>query len=404
MRVAFVVQRCGIEVNGGAELLCRQVAERMARHWDVEILTTCAIDYMTWKDHYPPGLTEVNGVPVRRFPVERPRNVRLFNRLCARVFHQPHTAEDEQAWMRAQGPDAPDLLRHLADHAEAYDFFIFFTYLYATTVFGLPLVRDRAALVPTAHDEPPIYLGIYHELFQQTRVLVFNTPWEQQFVNTRFGTTETIQDVIGCGIDLPPQIEPDRFRTAHAGALENADTLLYVGRIDRSKGCDTLASHFMRFRVDAYRHPTKLVLLGERVWQPPPHPDIVPLGFVSDQEKFDALADATIVVAPSPYESLSIVALEAWRLARPVLVNGRCEVLRDQCLRSNGGLWYTSYGEFREGLSMMLREPALRGALGADGRRFVDQNYSWPVIEDRYCRLIASAASPRLQRAGGYGA
>jgi glycosyltransferase involved in cell wall biosynthesis len=373
----------------------------MSHQWDVEILTTCAIDYMTWKNHYPPGLGDVNGIPVRRFPVDRPRDVRLFNGVSERVLQHSHTTNDELEWMRAQGPMAPSLFDYLAANAKQYDFFIFFTYLYATSFFGLPIVKDRAALVPTAHDEPPIYLGIYRELFRQARALIFGTPWEQEFVNRRFGTAATTQGVAGCGVEVPTEIDPDRFRSAHRAALGDAKALVYVGRIDRSKGCDTMVSHFMRFRIDAHRDPAKLVLIGQPVYQPPSHPDIIPLGFVTDQEKFDALADATAVIAPSPYESLSMVTLEAWRLRRPVLVNGHCPVLKLQCLRSNGGLWYHNYDEFRGGLKLLLRDAELRDTLGAHGREFVDQAYSWPSIAETYRRLIARAASSPLPGALG---
>src|SRR5262249_39261861 len=147
MKVAFVVQRYGLEVNGGAELHCRQVAERMAKYWDVEVLTTCAIDYMTWQNEYPPGLTVVNGVAVQRFPVDGPRDVAAFSRLSASVLAGGASRNAELRWMQAQGPFSSALLDYLQRHHQTYDLFIFFTYLYASTFFGLPLVADRSILV-----------------------------------------------------------------------------------------------------------------------------------------------------------------------------------------------------------------------------------------------------------------
>src|SRR2546425_3867155 len=188
MKVAFVVQRYGLEVNGGAELLCRQVAEHMAKYWDVEILTTCAIDYMTWQNEYPPGATSVHGVAVQRFPVDVPRDVAAFDRLSASVLAGGAGRDAELRWMHAQGPASAALLDYLRRHNQTYDLFIFFTYLYASTFFGLPLVADRSILVPTAHDEPPIYLEIFRDFFCLPKVLIFNTTEEQAFINQRFGT------------------------------------------------------------------------------------------------------------------------------------------------------------------------------------------------------------------------
>lgn len=388
MKVAFVVQRYGIEVNGGAELHCRQVAERMAKYWDVEVLTTCALDYMTWQNVYPPGLTAVNGVCVRRFPVDAPRDVPAFNRLSAMVFAGGAGRADELEWMKAQGPSSAGLLDHLHRHGHDYHFFIFFTYLYASTFFGLPLVASRSALVPTAHDEPPIYLDIYDRLFRLPKALIFNTPEEREFVNRRFGTHHILQDVIGVGLEEPSDFSADRFLDTHREQLEGKDFVLYAGRLDESKGCRELFSHFVRFRDDRGEHPLKLVLIGSIFMEIPKHPDILYLGFVSEREKFDAMVASKVVLVPSPYESLSMVALEAWQLGKPVLANGTCGVLRGQCIRSNAGLWYADYAEFREALALLLRDPQLRVRLGASGSVFVRRFYDWTLVESKYLRLI----------------
>jgi glycosyltransferase involved in cell wall biosynthesis len=134
-----------------------------------------------------------------------------------------------------------------------------------------------------------------------------------------------------------------------------------------------------------------LVVLGAGDLELPRHPHVVRMGWVSEQEKFDALAAASVVVIPSWYESLSMVAIEAWRLQVPVLVNGGCEVLRGQCLRSGGGIWYDGYREFREALTMLLDDADLRARLAAAGRAFVERHYAWDVIESKYRTLAARA-------------
>ena len=388
-RVAFVVQRYGPEVCGGAEHLCRLTAERMARHWDLQVLTTCAVDHETWQNVLPAGTMDVNGVRVRRLPVDRPFDKALMDRLHGRVAESDHTLADERAWIHAQGPVVDAFLPLLRETARDVDFFVFFTYLFALTTTGLPAVAERSILVPTAHDEPALQLGVFRPVFTAARALVFHTPEERDLVNGRFGTVSTMQDVVGVGLDLPPDVDGARFRAAHPELGED-DLLVYAGRIERGKGCLDLVRNFIRYRASTTR-PVKLVLLGTGALDLPQHPHVERLGWVSDREKFDALAAASAVVIPSWFESLSIVALEAWRLGIPVLVNAGCDVLRGQCQRSGGGIWHRGYAEFREALTMLLDDPELRHRLGAAGRAFVDRQYAWDVIESKY-RTLAERA------------
>lgn len=383
MRLCFVVQRYGIEVNGGAEFLCREVAEHLVKYADVDVVTTCAIDYVTWKDEYIPGVETLNSVTVRRFPVDYERNTVNFNRLSGIVFCNPHTFEDEIEWMRQQGPYSTPLLKFLSENRDNYDVFIFFTYLYCTTFFGLPLVADRAILVPTAHDEPPIYLSIFESLFQLPQMFFFNTEEEKKFVNSKFHVTAISGDIIGVGVDAPENADSSAFKQEYG----TEKFILYVGRIDESKGCRELFDYFIRYKAETDSR-VKLVLMGKPVMKIPDHPDIVSLGFVSEQEKFGGIAASELLVMPSRFESLSMVLLEAWQCTRPVLVNGGCEVLKGQCCRSNAGLWYENYEEFKECLDHLLVNKELSAVMGRSGKKFVEENYRWEVIEEKYLRNI----------------
>jgi len=171
LKIAFVVQRYGLEVNGGAEFHCRLVAEHLSKYFDVEVLTTCAVDYITWKNDYPEGVETLNGVLVRRFPVDYERDLLKFNKFSEKIFGNIHTCEDEVEWMKLQGPYSTKLLYYIKNTKDDYTYFIFFTYLYCTTFFGLPLVKEKALLVPTAHDEPPIYLSIFSSLFNNPQAV-----------------------------------------------------------------------------------------------------------------------------------------------------------------------------------------------------------------------------------------
>lgn len=393
-KIAFVVQRCGQEVNGGAEMLCLTIAQRMVAHWQAEILTTCALDYVSWANHYPPGLEAINGVLVRRFPTSIPRDIETFNQLSVKLHSREMTAslEEQEDWMKAQGPWSPELLAFIEAHADDYDAFIFFGYLYAQTWFGLPKVAHKAILAPLAHDEWTIYFNMWDRLFSLPRSFIFNTLEERDFLHRRFPNTRLEGPVVGVAVDRPKDINPLRFRQEFG--IEQG-FLLYVGRIDPSKGCSELFDFFLRYRANGHT-PEKLVLLGKPVMPIPEHPDIISLGFVSEQSKWDALAACDALVMPSPYESLSMVLLEAWSVGKPVIVNGRCEVLAGQCRRSNGGIWYKNFAEFQQGL-IVLQEGRNPGTLGRQGWRFVKENYSWPVIEQAYIDTVNTIVSNKVE-------
>jgi len=383
MKLAFVVQRYGLEVNGGAELLCRQIAEHLSKYFTIEIITTCAIDYVTWKNEYPEGTSPLNNVTVHRFPVDYPRDKIKFNQFSERIFQRPHTIVDEIQWMRLQGPYSSKLLEFIEINKNTYDFFIFFTYLYCTTYFALPLVFNKAILVPTAHDEPPIYLSIFNDLFKLPKAIIYNSEEERNFVNLKFKTETIPHDIIGTGIEVPDTIDPSAFER-HYGLQ---DFIVYVGRIDESKGCKELFDYFIRYKME-YPSSLKLVLLGKAVMEISNHPDIFPLGFVSEQDKFNCIMASELLIMPSRFESFSIVLFEAWHCNRPVLVNGNCEVLKGQCIRSNGGLWYSNYEEFKECFEILLKNQNVRKNLGENGKCFVDENYRWEIVERKYLRFI----------------
>ena len=385
---AFVVPRCGHEVNGGAEQLCLQVAERLARRMSVEILTTCALDYMTWENHYAPGEERIGSLIVRRFPVAEVRDVAAFNALSEQLVSRKEkpTATEQEAWMRAQGPWSPAMLEYLDAHHERYDAFVFLPYLYATTYFGLPKVANRALLAPLAHDEWTIHLPMWDAFFELPRGFIFQTLEERDFLRRRFPRAQLEGPVLGVGVEAPNGTSAERFKKRY---LIQSPFLIYVGRIDPSKGCDVMFSHFLALKQRGYTG--KLVLLG-RAWMPiPDHPDIVSLGFIEESAKWDAIAAADWLIVPSPYESLSIVLLEAWAVGTPTISNADCAVLVGQSRRSNAGLWYQSVEEFCRVVQSV--DAATRQQLGAQGAQFVAETYRWSHIESMYIQLLAGIAA-----------
>jgi glycosyltransferase involved in cell wall biosynthesis len=385
MRVCFVVQRYGLEINGGAELHCRWVAEHMSKYWEVEVLTTKAFDYVTWANHYTEDETVINGIRVRRFPVSRPRNPERFGRIQNLILETEHGEDQELTWLEEEGPLAPGLIETVKAEADRFDYFIFFSYRYYHSFYGIKAVPARSILVPTAEHDPVIHLRIFKDLFRRPRAFVYNSYEERALIQGLSRNEAVPGDVVGVGTEVPGSYDPARFRDKFAVP---GPYLIYVGRIDQNKGCHQLFEYFLRFKRET-GSPAQLLLVGNTILPIPGHPDVRHLGFLSEEDKFDGIAGADVLMMPSFYESLSMVTLEAWAMGKPVLANAACEVLRGQCRRSNGGLYYENYGEFRETLLLMLGDPALREALGRNGRAYFAANYTWDVIENKYLAIVA---------------
>jgi len=409
LKLGFIVQRYGTEILGGSEYSCRLIAERLAPKHQVEVLTTCAQDYITWKNEYPEGSDRVRGVTVRRFANAHVRDIHAFNRYSEWIFNSQHTREDELEWLRQQGPWCPALIEYLERNHQQYDVLIFFTYLYAPTVIGLQIDPSRSILVPTAHNEPAIRLGIYREMFAKPAAVAFNTDVEKNFLKTTFEFRAVAEETVGCGVDLlqdaaqadDPEPEDDeelhkrldphlrargaQFRRRHR---LHGQFLLYGGRIDPGKGCEELIEYFTAYKEQGGE--AALTLMGMKLMQLPEVPWVRFAGLLSERERLQALEAATIVVVPSPYESLSLLALEAMAVGTPVLCNARSEVLVDHCLKSNAGLFYSNAEEFIECTKLLLADERLRERMSRNGKEYIKRNYRWDIIMSKYDRLIGS--------------
>lgn len=394
MKLAFVVQRYGADVAGGSETHCRELADRLSNTHDITVLTTCARDYVSWANAYPAGEDRDGAVRVLRFPVTRPRRLKAFADLSDEVFDGNAPPDRQLAWFRENGPDVPGLLDYLGTNGTDFDLVVFWTFRYAPSFFGLPLVAERAVLVPTAEEDRAVYLDIAEEFFRRPAGYLFLTPEEEALVNTRAGTPLQPSAVIGLGLE--PAVPAD---TGCLSGLDlPTDYVLYLGRVDRNKGCHTLLDYFQEYAAESA--DVTLVLAGPAKMQVPDHPRIRTLGYVSHEVRAALLAQARALIIPSPYESLSIVLLEGWNHGVPALVNARCKVLEGQVTRANGGLYYRSSDEFREGLTYLLSNPAARDALGRQGRAYVEREYRWPVVLERV-EAVLRAARDRLRTRSG---
>jgi glycosyltransferase involved in cell wall biosynthesis len=393
MTLAIVVQRYGADISGGAELHARYIAERLSSRVRVRVLTTCARDHLTWRNEFPAGTDQVNGIPVERFRVARERSIRDFGIRSRRVFTRFHSLQEELEWLDSEGPVSPGLLSRLRKSAGEFDFVVLFSVRYHQAYYGARAVAGRAVLVPTAEREPALALALFQPIFRGVRAIMYNSFEERATIHALAGNEDVPGVVVGVGSMIPASTDPARARQAFA---LSRPFLLYVGRIEENKGCAELFDYFLRY-LESSRRDLDLVLIGTPAMPIPPHPRIRHLGFVADQDKFDVLAAAAALVMPSYFESLSMAALEAWALGRPVLANGRCDVLQGQCLRSNAGLYYENAGDFAAALDRLLDDGGLAEAMGRNGREYFTRYYSWPVIEHKYLEMferLASAPAP----------
>jgi len=390
MKVAYVVPRYGIEVLGGAEYGARMLAERLVARlgWDVDVLTTCALDARTWADEYPPGEVDLNGVRVRRFRSAAGRDPG-FEAFSAGVLRSPESAApaDEQRWIDLQGPVNPDMVAAAAD-GDA-DVVVFYPYLYHPTVRGIPAVGRRAVMHPAAHDEPPLRLPLFRDVFAAAGGLVFQTHGERHLAERLFPIAATPQIVMGLGVE-PSAGDVAGARQA-VGLAGGEPFLLCLGRVDDGKGTSLLARFFAAYK-QRRPGPLKLVLAGPVADRPNSSPDVIVAGPVTEAVKWGLLRSADSLVSPSPFEAFSIVVVEAWTAAIPVLVNASCVATSEHVHRSGGGLVFAGYGQFEVAVDRLAGDSATRALLAARGGAYVARNFTWPVIIDRYRAFLERAA------------
>lgn len=395
MRLLFAVQRYGLDVAGGAEMACREVAERLAaRGHEVHVVTSCARSYMTWENELPPGTSEIAGVVVHRLETRNPRDPAKFDPVNARIAELGNRASDalQRSWQWLQGPDLPELEPLLERESAGFDAAVFFTYLYATTNRGLPVAarHTATALVPCAHDEPPLRLRVNRPAFELADRFLFLTPEEAALVaglGTRRRPSYTVGLGTDVGVDRAPTTETiDRFRLDH----DLGDQFLaYVGRIDPNKGADWLAEVHARWAGLGGGRDLRLALVGDPVVPLPAHPAVRATGWVSSEEREAALAGSLALVHPSPYESFALTLIETWALGRPVLVHRRSPVLAGQVARSGGGLTFADLSTYDVAVDALRRRDGLADELGDRGRRFVDARYRWDAVLDRWEQALA---------------
>ncbi len=390
MKIAFVTPRYGTEVIGGAESAARMLAERLVHDlsWEVEVFTTCALDYVSWDDHFPEGSSELNGVLVHRFRTRSGRRPEYFA-LDARVKGSPRSATLQEArdWVELQGPICPDLVD--AALQSTCDVMSFYPYLYYPTVATIPHAKQPSVLHPAAHDEPAMYLKVFAETFRSADAFAYHTVSERRLVQKIHPVAEIPQAVLGLGVAEPRMGGRSGAEISGAG---DRPYLCSLGRVDDHKGSTMLAAFFREYK-NRRPGPLALVMVGSVAASIPEHPEIILTGAVPEEDKWDILAGATALISPSAYESFSLVIMEAWMQSVPVIVNETCAVTVEHCERSGGGVFFGSYYDFEACLDTLLGDQRARKLLGAAGRRYVEANYRWPVLVRKFEKFYEDVAA-----------
>lgn len=416
-KIGIVVQRCHESIVGGSEALAWRYATLLRdatdgaaedvdhrprtpdgtarRRYEVEVLTTTALDTAVWRNALPAGRETRDGVCIRRFPVTTGRS-EYWGELHARLLRDSRTAGAsatdtdsirppwsvslQEEFIRQQGPYSEPLLKFLRERHADYRVIIFVTYLYPTSYFGLLHVPPRTALfAPTLHDEAPAYLSVYQHAARRAGEIVWLTDAEARVGAKLWG--ELPGRVVGMDIDTRPR-EPDASATPY---------LLYCGRIDPNKGCLELFDHFIKFK-ERGASDLRLVLVGADDIPVPVHPAIEFRGFVPHEEKFRLMAGALALAMPSGNESFSIVTLEAMAQSTPALGSDKSEVITDHITRGGSGLIYGDGESFAAALRTLLTNDEARREMGARGREYVTANYDADSIRRKLVAVIEDRA------------
>jgi glycosyltransferase involved in cell wall biosynthesis len=381
MNIALVAPRFSEGTTlGGAETLMRETALNLADSGhNVTVLSTCAINHFTWANELPAGEKQFENIKVILFKVNEDRNLDLFYQVQTKISNfEEVTFEEEELWHK-NNISSDDLYEHLRNN-KSYDRIIVSPYLFGLIYYTAQICPEKTILLPCLHDEAFAYLQTIKNMFLNVHSYIFNTEPEMKLAKKLYDIDISKAMVVGMTIE-DFRIEPEAFKNKHN---INSPFILYCGRREALKGTPMLIDYFAAFRrrtgIDL-----KLVLTGKGDFETDEETrkHIIDVGFVSEEDKHNAMADAVALCQPSQNESLSIVILESWLAGKPVIVNGQCDVLKHQCNKSNAGLWFSNYPEFEIELKLLLDNPELSKTLANNGRDFVISNYSKEAIQEK---------------------
>ena len=388
MKLGFVTPWYGDNIPGGAEAELRGIVKHLMKtDNEVEVLTTCVEKFGSdWnKDFHKPGVTEEAGVTVRRFKV-RKRDSQAFDAVNLKLMKGLRLTDDEAKIFVDEMVNSDDLYAYMAEHKDEYDLFVYIPYMFGTTYNGIKVCPEKSVLIPCLHDESYIYLKPFKELFPKIAGMIFLSDPEKELAERVYDLTKVDDRTLGAGVNTEFESDAQRFRDKF-GIKDKF--ILYAGRKDSGKGVDVLLKYFAQYKT-RHEGDLKLVLIGGGSIEIPKQVkgDVMDLGFVDVQDKYDAYAAADLFCLPSFFESFSIVIMESWLAGHPVIVNSKCEVTKNFASKSNGGLWFENYPEFEGTVEYIMEHEDTAAQMGANGRQFVMENFAWDVITKKYLEFF----------------
>ena len=393
-KIAIVVARYGVDVIGGGERLARGFAEALVQHsdWDVEVLTSCAKRHTAWENEYAAGVTTVNGVTIKRFAVT-PFDYEARIAFDARVRRDHRiSAETQQQWIDS-GEQSHALIAYLHQHAVDYDYILCLPYISTIAYTAAWIAPEKTILWPCFHDEPFAYFEPFRLLMQSVYAAIFLTPEEASLAQNRLQATSQRSIVLGMGVGSAATSTPRQAEDKAQHATRNTQYVLYIGRLVSGKNVHYLYDFATRHYEQS---GVRLVVIGNGGLTPPDHPAIDYRGIVSDAEKAALLVGALVICQPSLNESFSIVIMEGWLAGRPTLVHADCPVTVGHITRSNGGLSFATYAEYVAAVNWLLEHGELANQMGTNGSDYVNKNYRWPIIINRFNKTVTEwKSNPR---------
>lgn len=383
--LTFVIPWYGADLQGGAENLCRRTAENLSKKGvKVEVFTTCSKQFLSdWTDFYSEGKYDINGIVVQRFSVDK-RDVNLFDSINYKLIHGEKISDEEEIQFFKNNINSSNMMKEIVKEKD-HRIFLFLPYLYGTTFFGAQLCKEKSLLIPCLHDESYAYMKIFRKVITGVQGLIFNSNPEKLFAEKLYGNLPTNR-VLGIGVDDIADCVPDRFRKKY-----NVDKfLLYTGRKDPQKNVHTLIDYYCKY-VQKNGPAFDLIITGPGEIQiPQQYSSHIKSLILPKQDLYDAYSAAFLTCQPSLNESFSFSIMESWLCSTPVLVHGNCEVTKNHCIQSNGGLYFTDYPEFEECVNYFLNHSEESKKLALNGRNYVLQNFSWQKITEKYVNFIGS--------------
>lgn len=393
-KIGFVTPWYGENIPGGAEAALRDITNHLfAAGMEIEILSTCVKEFQSnWNcNYYKPGLShESGGIPVRRFKV-RERNTRAFDEVNLKLMNDMTLTRAEEDIFAKEMINSPDLYQYIREHKDEYEAFVFIPYMFGTTYYGVQECYEKAVMIPCFHEEAYVYMSNFREVFSKVAGMMFNAKPEAELTERVYNISNMKAEVMGLGVDTNLTYDVDRFREKYQ---ISEPFILYAGRKDVGKNIYTLIDYYREY-VFRKNSDIKLVLLGGGKIQIPTDIKnrVIDLGFVPIQDKYDAYAAAELLCQPSKHESFSYVIMESWLCERPVLVHAGCNVTQNFVKESNGGLYFKDYFEFEGTVDYILGHPEQAKSMALQGKKYVQENFDWDVMIEKYKRYFAELKS-----------